>query len=190
MATTIQVSAKLQQQLNKMKMSERETYEDIIWDLLEDRMELSEQTKRNIEQSRNATWRLRAYGTKTTKLQLDINGLLEDLKFVPDTAKTFEEAMREVAEFIGFKAQRPENDFGKGPDVLWAVGGLRYFVIECKNGAVSQTVNKSDCNQLTGSIMWFRDRYDHSCSSEPILVHPSYLRTSWNTYGRNASDDC
>ena len=32
-------------------MHAKESYEDIIWDLLEDRMEFSDETKRNIAQS-------------------------------------------------------------------------------------------------------------------------------------------
>ncbi len=34
------------------KLSTKESYEDVIWDLLEDTMELSEETKMHIEQSR------------------------------------------------------------------------------------------------------------------------------------------
>ena len=52
MATTIQISEKLQNELNKRKLSERETYEEVIWDLLEDTMELSEETKKEIELAR------------------------------------------------------------------------------------------------------------------------------------------
>ena len=52
MATTIQVTEKLKNELEKMKFSDNESYEDIIWDLLEDRMELSEETKKNIETSK------------------------------------------------------------------------------------------------------------------------------------------
>jgi len=51
MVTTIQVSDELLNKLQNMKMYSKESYEDIIWDLLEDRMELSEQTKKNIKQS-------------------------------------------------------------------------------------------------------------------------------------------
>jgi len=51
MATTIQVSKKLMKELRNRKMYDKESYEDIIWDLLEDTMELSEETKRHIEQS-------------------------------------------------------------------------------------------------------------------------------------------
>jgi len=51
METTIQVSKELLTKLAVMKMHEKESYENIIWDLIEDRMEFSEQTKRNIEKS-------------------------------------------------------------------------------------------------------------------------------------------
>ncbi len=52
MATTIQVSEKLVKQLKARKMYGKESYEEIIWDLLEDNMELSEQTKKHIENSK------------------------------------------------------------------------------------------------------------------------------------------
>ena len=52
MVTTIQISEELKKELSKKKFSERETYESIIWDLLEDTMELSEETKKEIEESR------------------------------------------------------------------------------------------------------------------------------------------
>ena len=48
MDTTIQVSKELLNKLQKMKIHNKESYEDIIWDLLEDRMELSEETKRSL----------------------------------------------------------------------------------------------------------------------------------------------
>jgi predicted transcriptional regulator len=52
MATTIQISEDLQKELSKRKLFDRESYEEVIWDILEDTMELSEQTKRDIEESR------------------------------------------------------------------------------------------------------------------------------------------
>ena len=52
MDTTIQVSKELVNTLNKRKLNSRESYENIIWDLLEDTMELSEETRRDIEKSR------------------------------------------------------------------------------------------------------------------------------------------
>lgn len=51
MATTIQVSKELLSALKSRKMYSKESYEDLIWDLIEDTMELSEATKRHIKQS-------------------------------------------------------------------------------------------------------------------------------------------
>jgi len=52
MVTTIQVSKELKEKLALRKMSEKDSYEDIIWDLLEDTMELNNQTKKEIELAR------------------------------------------------------------------------------------------------------------------------------------------
>ena len=52
MAITIQISQDLQQELNKMKLFERETYEEVIWNIIEDTKELSKETKREIEEAR------------------------------------------------------------------------------------------------------------------------------------------
>ncbi len=49
MASTIQVSNKLMEALRDRKMYDKESYEAIIWDLLEDTMELSEETKNHIK---------------------------------------------------------------------------------------------------------------------------------------------
>lgn len=49
--TTIQVSKSLLEDLKSKKMYDKESYEDIIRDLLEDSMELSEETLQNIKKS-------------------------------------------------------------------------------------------------------------------------------------------
>ena len=51
METTIQISKELLNKLAEMKMHEKESYESIIWDLIEDRLEFSGETKRNIANS-------------------------------------------------------------------------------------------------------------------------------------------
>jgi len=51
MVTTIQVSEKLLKELKNRKMYDKESYEEVIWDLLEDTMELSEETKKHIKQA-------------------------------------------------------------------------------------------------------------------------------------------
>lgn len=101
--------------------------------------------------------------------------LLDDLKFIAGTAPRFEKAFAQLARMLGWDAQQPETEFGRGPDVLWSVGELNFLVIECKNGATTGTIAKRDVNQLTGSTLWFREKYDGSCSSVPVLIHPSNL---------------
>ena len=107
------------------------------------------------------------------KVVVAINGLLESLVFKPYTAYIFEEALKTIALYIGFNSQRPEEEIGKGSDVLWSVGNLKYLVIECKNGATTSSISKRDCNQLNGSGEWFTTTYDHTCFFTPILIHPS-----------------
>jgi len=48
----MQISKTLLEKLKMMKMHPKESYEDIIWDLIEDNMELSEETKKDIEKAR------------------------------------------------------------------------------------------------------------------------------------------
>ena len=52
MDTSIQVSKELLEKLKLMKIHNKESYEEIIWDLIEDRLEFSDETKKNIEESR------------------------------------------------------------------------------------------------------------------------------------------
>jgi len=49
MYTTIQISSDLKELLEKMKLYERETYNEIIERLVEDELELSEETKKEIQ---------------------------------------------------------------------------------------------------------------------------------------------
>ena len=48
MATTVQVSNELLHELKQRKLYDKESYEEVILDLLEDSRELSEETKRQI----------------------------------------------------------------------------------------------------------------------------------------------
>ena len=52
MATTIQVSENLLDTLKQRKLYDKESYEEVIWDLVEDSKEVSKETKLEIEQAR------------------------------------------------------------------------------------------------------------------------------------------
>ena len=51
--TTIQISNALHSELINRKLFDRETYEEVIWDLIDDTKELNDQTKGELEKARN-----------------------------------------------------------------------------------------------------------------------------------------
>ena len=107
------------------------------------------------------------------KLIIEVSGVLDNLQFKQNSANLFEEALKNISKYLGFNSQRPEQEYKKGPDVLWQIGELKYLVIEAKNEAVVSTISKKYCNQLNGSCNWFEKKYDNTCVYTPILVHPS-----------------
>lgn len=52
METTIRISPEVKSQLDKMKLFERESYNNIIELLIEDTLELNDQTKKEIEEAK------------------------------------------------------------------------------------------------------------------------------------------
>lgn len=70
--TTIQVSTKLAQALKERKMYDKESYEDVILDLLEDTMELSEETKCAIEAAQKQFAEGRFYTHEQVKKELGL----------------------------------------------------------------------------------------------------------------------
>lgn len=109
------------------------------------------------------------------KLLIDLNCFFENLRFMDDSYKIFEENLKKLALYIGLNSQRPELETGKGPDVLWKLDNNNFLVIECKNEATQQTISKHYCNQLNGSCIWFETTYGTSYGYTPILVHHSVI---------------
>ena len=104
---------------------------------------------------------------------IHIDATAAKLSFSPD-ADGFEGAIKDVGEVLGFISTRPDKETsGQGPDNLWAIGNNKYFIIECKSGAVSDTISKEYCNQLGGSIRWFNQEYGAGYEPTPVMVHPS-----------------
>jgi hypothetical protein len=115
------------------------------------------------------------YGTDRMQLRVGFEALLEALRFNPSSTavEAFEQAFCDVGLHLGFAAQRPERDIGRGPDVLWALGGLKYWVIEAKSGATASYIGKVYSNQLTGSKLWFDGYYDSTVNAVAVLIHPA-----------------
>lgn len=102
------------------------------------------------------------------------NAITSSLKFSQD-ANEFENSLQSIGQLIGFISTRPEKEtYGAGPDNLWAIDN-KYFVIECKTAATSETISKNYCNQLGGSMRWFTNEYGESYSAIPVMVHKSAI---------------
>ncbi len=72
MATTIQVSEDLVQALKKKKLYDKESYEEVIWDLIEDTEELSEETLKEIEIARKEIKEGKVYTHEQVKKELGL----------------------------------------------------------------------------------------------------------------------
>lgn len=71
MATTIQISQSLQSELMERKISDSETYEEVIWDLIEDNMEISKETRKELEQARNEIKEGKHYTLEEVKQEIE-----------------------------------------------------------------------------------------------------------------------
>ena len=72
MTTTIQITGRLQQELKGRKLSDSESYEDVLWDLLEDVMEITQETRRIIRRSEADVKAGRIHSLGSVKRELDV----------------------------------------------------------------------------------------------------------------------
>lgn len=107
------------------------------------------------------------------ELVIALEALRSDLQFDPETTDEFENAMEELARWLGLQPQRPERDDGNGPDVLWCMPVESYVIIECKSGSRSTEIHRSDVSQLAHSMSWFQGSFGQSANGRPLLVHPA-----------------
>ena len=106
---------------------------------------------------------------------IHVSSILDGLVFSDDSANKFEHALKDAASIIGIPSSRPEAEYGGvAPDNLFALGNSEYAVIECKSRTVTENISKRDCNQLLGSIQWFKNFYlDNDLKCHPIMIHSS-----------------
>ena len=129
----------------------------------------------NGTQGENVTNYIADNGYSPNNYLIHVGSVLDSLVFSDQDTNSFEEAIKEVALIIGIHSSRPEKEGVKGgPDNLWAIGDLAYFIIECKSGVAPGTsaISKSDCSQLLSSIQWFKNTYSGSdYTYYPIMIH-------------------
>ena len=80
--------------------------------------------------------------------------LLNGSGSVPQT----EEALRCLGQYLGFKSNRPDKEFGTGPDVLWLVDDSTALCMEAKTDKkASGHYQKTEVSQLSDHVQWVRD---------------------------------
>jgi len=72
MATTIQISKELLLELKQRKLYDKESYEEVIWNALEDSMELSEETKKRIKKAEADIKAGKVYSLEEVKKELNL----------------------------------------------------------------------------------------------------------------------
>lgn len=80
-----------------------------------------------------------------------------------------EAAIHSLGEALGADSERPERDYGVGPDNLWFWGNTA-FVIEAKSENQS-SLHKSDSGQMHDSLQWARENYPEYVERlQPLVV--------------------
>ncbi len=127
------------------------------------------------KQAQNSYNYIKQNYNSANEMLLDFKTLIDELRFMKGTSNKFENGIQKLGKLLGYITQRPELEYGSGSDGLWAIGDLKYLIIECKNGSETTTISKKDINQLSGSYNWFNNHYDDSCIGTPVIIHKSYL---------------
>ena len=70
--TTIQISSELKKELSTLKMYDKESYEEVIWDLIEDSLELSEEAKADLKEAEEDVREGRVYTLDQVKKELGL----------------------------------------------------------------------------------------------------------------------
>lgn len=124
-----------------------------------------------------------------TALEVAAESLLRDLE--PSTEKNshkrFEKALDTLASLLGFNSSRPDQETGVGPDNFWCIGNGQYWVIECKSESTSDSISRSDLEQLSHSVDWFNSEYnDPTLNCLPVMIHNS-RRPNWDAVPRQSA---
>lgn len=109
-------------------------------------------------------------------LNLAIDDILTSLEF-GIRADKFEEAVDNLAAALGFSKQRPDKEWGAGPDNLWYLKEHKYLLIECKNEVRldRDQINKYETGQMNNSIAWFNHNYPGAISINLMIIPTLYL---------------
>jgi len=106
-------------------------------------------------------------------LTIRVEGILTGLRFGGDSER-FERSLQQLGEALGFAAERPDKEWGEGPDDLWCIKRNEYILIECKNRVASsrETISKTETGQMNNACAWFQENYGDAEHTNIIVIPP------------------
>lgn len=111
-----------------------------------------------------------------TKFEARLKKLTDTLALIDTgTPNQAEAGVRQLGELLGFKAIRPENDVGTGPDVLWLdEAELRMIGFELKTDkSVPATYFKKEISQGHDHLEWMQQTYVEYTSLGLLYIGPA-----------------
>ena len=97
------------------------------------------------------------------------------------TSNQVEESLRYLGQYLGFTSSRPDNEYKRGPDVLWVMDDLFAVCIEAKtNKKDTSQYGKEDIGQMHNHMQWVRENDDTKTIENvvPIFVGPKQGSTA------------
>ena len=113
------------------------------------------------------------------ELMLAIDDLLARLSFGVNS-DTFERTLNDLSKALGFEGERPDKEWGEGPDNLWGIRDGEFIVYECKNEVELDRaeIHKTEAEQMNRSIAWFQKYYAGSAAKNILIIPPKKLASA------------
>ena len=108
-------------------------------------------------------------------LNTTVQSIADNLRFGAD-ADAFERALDDLGCALGFETQRPDKEWGEGPDNLWAIRKNEFLLWECKNEVEvdRKQISKGESGQMNNASAWFGRSYP-GATAKRVMIIPTTL---------------
>lgn len=100
-----------------------------------------------------------------------VEDLLSGLRF-GTRAETFEQALHDLGQALGFACERPDAEWKEGPDNLWALRDGEYLLVECKSEVETTRaeIHKQETGQINNACAWFAREYPGGRATNVMVI--------------------
>lgn len=95
-------------------------------------------------------------------------------------AETFEQALHDLGQALGFACERPDAEWKEGPDNLWALRDGEYLLLECKSEVevTRAEIHKQETGQMNNSCAWFAREYPGTKATNVLVIPPRKIASA------------